>query len=472
MKLGISGAIAKPIDPEILINKIMQTLLEQLRRRVNPTSTGSSATTPAISDDSPAPTGQGARSAAELENFLQSAQTLQALPFNVEEVKNLINSNESRLQELVEVVRQDPVLAASILRLANSDGTVTDQAQTLDEAISKLGFQRIGQIVNEQGVLDLEHTTQMPNFSILNYWKHSVAVSRLAQQFARTTQVIQPEQAALAGLLHGLSVIALVQLRPDLISDLQRAQSPDPLQFIEDQKAAMGWSVAQIAEMLISKWSLPEHLAQSIGHYQDTREGLSQLSGPIRDLAILLQAANIIVQASITDPFCQYPIYDSGLALEWLLERSHINQEYVNRELNAIIRKCDTLAMCNFPNRFEPPKPPAKALASVAYVRPDRMPASPLYVFLDRSAHRVTAARSMAEVASENWDALYIDGALGGQRFTDRALRDFNGRSDLHKRPAYCLVRRNELANLDGAYYHLPIKLHAPCWAKQMLPGT
>ena len=149
----------------------------------------------------------------------------------------------------------------------------------------------------------------------------------------------------------------------------------------------------------------------------------------------------------------------------------HINQDGVNREVNAVVREAETLAMCNFESDQIPPKLISKLMHSVAVVRPDRMPASPLNVFLDKAANRVICFRTVNEVAKQQWSAIYIDGATGGTRFADCSMRDFSTRTQLQEFPTFCLATAEVIDTLKGAYGHLPVKLiTAPCWARDLLP--
>lgn len=220
------------------------------------------------------------------------------------------------------------------------------------------------------------------------------------------------------------------------------------------------------------KWDMPEVIARAVGHYGDAKEGTNQLTGQARDLTLIIKAADILAHAALTDPLQNYPISFGEETMEMLLERSNINQDGINREVNAVVREAETLAMCNFDAKQIPPKLIKSPMGAVAVVKPDRMPASPLGVFLDKAANRLMTFRTINDVTADAWDAIYIDGPTGGMRFVDRCLRDFSAREDLHKYPTMCLATRDMMDTLKGAYGHLPVKLvGSPCWARDLLPG-
>ncbi|MCH8054414.1 MAG: hypothetical protein IH895_10155, partial [Planctomycetes bacterium] len=257
-----------------------------------------------------------------------------------------------------------------------------------------------------------------------------------------------------------------------LMIDLTNAASADPGQFQYDEKSILGWSFAQIGEKLMFKWEVPELIGQAVGHHTDVKEGIEQLSGEARHLTLIIKACDILAHAALTDPLQNYPILLGADAMEMLLAKANINQEAVNREVNAVVREAETLAMCNFEADQIPPKLITKPMHTVAVVRPDRMPASPLNVFLEKAANRVMCFRTVNEVTREPWSAIYLDGTVGGMRFAARSMRDFSMRTDLLEFPTFCLAPADVTSTLKTAYSHLPAKLvTAPCWARELLPG-
>lgn len=476
MKLGISGAITKPLDEKTLLAKVRQVLADQLSKRGSTPAQGSLAEDEAPSPEPTkpqGPSGDGPMSAGALEEFVEKATETRALPCSVEEVQAVISSDDSDAAELVEAIRQDPVLTATIIRIANSAEYGRGNTRSLDEAVTALGFQQVGKVSAQVGIMELADPKCQPgSFSCFNYWMHTLVVANLAERFAKMTGACEPGEALVAGLLHDLSITIAAQVRPDLLIDLAHASSTDPMQFQHDEKAALGWSFAQIGEKLMFKWAVPEVIAQAVGHHGDTKEGIEQLAGQARDLTLIIKAADMLAHAALTDPLQNHPILAGDDAMEMLLKRSKIDQEAINREVNAVVREAETLAMCNFDAKQMPPKLIKSPMGAVAVVKPDRMPASPLGVFLDKAANRVMNFRTMNEVTADAWDAIYIDGPTGGMRFVDRCLRDFSARKELHKYPTVCLATRDAMDTLKGVYGHLPVKLViSPCWARQLLLG-
>ena len=474
-KLGISGAIAKPFDQNTLISKVQQVLLDALKK-AGPATAPATTSEEAPVEERPAepqgPSGDGAMSAVDLDKFVEQAMNSKALPFTATEVQDVVGSSESDAAELVEIIRQDAVLSATIVRIANSAEYGRGNTRTLEDAVTALGFKQVGKITAELGMLDLADDKCQPgSFSCYNFWMHTIVVANLAERLANMTSLCDPNEALVAGLLHDLSIATVAQNRPDLIIDLTHARAADPTQFVHDEKSALGWSFAQIGEKLMSKWDMPETIAHAVGHHRDAKEGIEQLSGQSRDLTLIVKASDILAHAALTDPLQNYPLLLGAEAMEKLLQQSNINQEAVNREVNSVVREAQTLAMCNFDSKQTPEKVIKKPMDAVAMVRPDRMPASPLGVFLDTAANRVISFRTMGDVTGDKWDAIYIDGPLGGMRFADRSLRDFSSRKELHQHPTFCLATPDLMDTLKGAYSHLPVKLvAAPCWARHLLP--
>ncbi|MCH8054233.1 MAG: HDOD domain-containing protein [Planctomycetes bacterium] len=474
MKLGISGAIAKPFDENTLLAKVQQTLANSLEK-AGPKSEPQGKNAPQASESAKpqGPVGDGAMSAATLDKFIEQSVQNKALPFTVTEVQAVIDNKESDAAELIDVIRQDAVLCGAIVRVANSTEYSRGNTRTLDEAVTALGFEQVAKLTAQLGMLELADPDSQPGkFSCYNYWMHTIVTANLAERFANITGLCEASTALVAGLLHDLSMATVAQVRPDLIIDLTNAASADPGQFQHDEKSILGWSFAQIGEKLMFKWEVPEIISQAVGHHTDVKEGIEQLPGEARDLTLIIKACDILAHAALTDPLQNYPILLGADAMEMLLKTSNITQESVNREVNAVVREAETLAMCNFEADQTPPKLITQPMDAVAVVRPEKMPASPLNVFLQKAANRVICFRTVNEVTREPWDAIYFDGAIGGMRFADRSMRDFSTRTDLQEFPTFCLATADAMNTLKGAYGHLPAKLvTAPCWARELLPS-
>jgi putative nucleotidyltransferase with HDIG domain len=162
--------------------------------------------------------------------------------------------------KLVHVLERDPMLAAHVLRVANSPIFRGRDAETsLNSAIFRLGLKNLGEVVFELALhmrvfRSAEYSDMMEQLR-----RHSTACANLCRMLAsRAGQ--DPEHAFLCGLLHDIGMAAI------LIVLGERRKSEPTL-----EPSVLDGVVRQIHEdvsgMLVRLWKLPDEVAEVVAHH-------------------------------------------------------------------------------------------------------------------------------------------------------------------------------------------------------------
>jgi putative nucleotidyltransferase with HDIG domain len=168
------------------------------------------------------------------------------------------------------LVERDTVLAARVLRAANSvQHGAMERAKSLPQALTRLGVERFKSVLVESSAHRLfesrdprivEHTRGL--------WEHSLAVAMLSRDVSALCGVAETETAYLAGLLHdiGKPVVAFLLLEAEKsVVGTRTNVWIDPESWVEVlQKVHRPIGVA-----LAQKWGLPDTVASAI---QDCNE--------------------------------------------------------------------------------------------------------------------------------------------------------------------------------------------------------
>jgi HD-like signal output (HDOD) protein len=154
-----------------------------------------------------------------------------------------------RPSDLTPLVRIDPALAASVLRLANSahygwSGRVTNAQQ----ACVLLGSRTV-QAVSANGTASLLFGTGREN-TRAGFWAHSLHTAVACSAIARETGV-SPEDAFTLGLLHDIG--ALVTDRTDLSES----------------------EIVELGARLLDNWSLPAPLVRALRMHSVSDRGMA-----------------------------------------------------------------------------------------------------------------------------------------------------------------------------------------------------
>lgn len=175
-------------------------------------------------------------------------------------LRRLVDSGNFGLGEVADAAATDPALAATLLRIANSSLYRGSGAPitTLGRAVHRLGARSVATIAVAAG-LSTAACAEGPLVDVkYRVWRCSISCAIACQQLA-TPRGLDPEEAFLAGLLHGFG-------RSVAVGCLERVLPNPPvaersllqwLQTVEPHRHALARRVAE-------QWQLPPEIVQAI----------------------------------------------------------------------------------------------------------------------------------------------------------------------------------------------------------------
>lgn len=184
-------------------------------------------------------------------------------------VQQALDAEQCSADTLARVVRSEPVLAARLLKVANSalldrgGAPVTE----LRSAIARLGFDMVRNaamaVAVEQLLLGQEH--QDIRAELERLWRHGVAVSALAYVLAGECRGLNRDEALLAGLMHDIGrlyIHARAREFPGLAAD-----SGELAALVYDWHTGIGRAI-------LEAWGLSEAVCAAAEGHHDDRAGL------------------------------------------------------------------------------------------------------------------------------------------------------------------------------------------------------
>ncbi len=165
--------------------------------------------------------------------------------FSSSVVLTLLNE-ESSAKDVAEQVKDDPGLAATVLKTVNSPYYgFTSQISDIHHAVLLLGFNEVYQLVMADGI-----RRTMPDTKFYRSLQaRSLAVSNIAFAVSQATNIGRPAEMATLGLLHdlGRGVVQLLLEKNPNLSIL--------IDTLDD---------AQLGALLLEEWHLPESFCSSV----------------------------------------------------------------------------------------------------------------------------------------------------------------------------------------------------------------
>ena len=150
-----------------------------------------------------------ARLSAQVEQILlkRIAENTLALPAAnpvVSKCLTLTRDPNFSMREAAKLVEQEPVLAARVLRSANSAANAgIDKAKSIPQALTRIGMERLKTVLVEVSAQRLfESRDARIAEACRGLWDHSLAVAIVARDVAALSGAEDSEAAYLAGLLH------------------------------------------------------------------------------------------------------------------------------------------------------------------------------------------------------------------------------------------------------------------------------
>ena len=238
---------------------------------------------------------------SDIQALFNATTNLPVLPKVVEELLRLLEEDDPDLKEVIQKINRDPVIAAKVLRQANTAhyGS-TRQIKTLDEAVAIIGFARLVTLVIASGVT--EAVTEVPGVDLPTFWKRSFVTAAIARKIsldlnknARTKYL--PELVYLGALLHGIGQLVMHLFFPNAGFVLDQANAaPTVAERKNVERTHLGVDHCQVGQELTKRWLLPEEIQLMVRFYLEPNHAEADQHAEIVHLAE--QLASGMLQAA------------------------------------------------------------------------------------------------------------------------------------------------------------------------------
>jgi putative nucleotidyltransferase with HDIG domain len=202
----------------------------------------------------------------DLDELARAASRLEPLSPSATRLAALVCEGSPELGQVVEIVRFDEALTASLLRSANSSWSASRvEITTVRDAVIRLGASPVLAMTlgrNVRGRLD----DALPQYGLGEgeLWRHSVAASLAAELLAPRARHRPPPEAATAALLHDVGKLVMARFLAPPVLDALREQQERGLTPMNAEAAVLGTDHAELGALIARSWSLPESLVRGI----------------------------------------------------------------------------------------------------------------------------------------------------------------------------------------------------------------
>jgi putative nucleotidyltransferase with HDIG domain len=222
-----------------------------------------------------------------LRREIENIDTLPTLPGILNKLLKVIENPRVSLKEIGNFISSDPVLTSRILRAVNSPiYGFPGRIASINQSLVLLGLNVV------RGLLLGVSVFEAMKRSVEGLWEHSVGCATVARILAQRVGLKEPEEVAVAALLHDIGKVILSLKFPreyrqvlQTVAERRQFVSEGERDFFEVSHAEIGAWVAQ-------RWHFPPTLIEIIDYHHQP-----QLSRQVSRMTAVVHLADILIRA-------------------------------------------------------------------------------------------------------------------------------------------------------------------------------
>ena len=197
-----------------------------------------------------------------------AVESLPSFPENARTLSDMCRKADVSIKEISDFVKRDPGFSASILKLANSAGYITQKrVSTIEEAVVLIGLNGIRAVAMASGT-DSIINAHYKEFRYL--WEESYKKAFYAYKIAiQLKNAKVADYAYIAALLSKIGRILLLSIKQETvqkIAGIARNRSQTEIDILEE--IALGVSMSTLGSIIVKKWNFDSLLADAIEYHR------------------------------------------------------------------------------------------------------------------------------------------------------------------------------------------------------------
>ena len=207
----------------------------------------------------------GIRIPDRLASLLEDCESLPRPPGLTFRILQRTRDPGSSTHDIAKILAADPVLAAKVIRTANSPVYAQQQpVRSLDRAVTVLGFEATGSTAVSFSLLKSIGATQTEyEIDFKLFWRRSLLSAIAGKLLATSAGDTDPEEVFLACLLQDIGLLALAQAAPSLYSGMAATQLHQDL-LVAREQSRFSADHSEVGAWMMQTWEFPDEIRQGI----------------------------------------------------------------------------------------------------------------------------------------------------------------------------------------------------------------
>lgn len=211
------------------------------------------------------------------QSLVKESIELISLPDVYVRLRSIINSPNSSMSDVAQVLVHDPAITARLLKLVNSSFFgLPNKVDTMTHAINMLGTEQVHDLVLATVVVDSFSGFTNDSFNIYDFWFNGVYCAVTSRLLAYHCDKLEDtERPFIEGLLHNIGHMVMYQKMPELALEAAELSASKGVDLHLAEREAIGFDYAQVGAELMREWKLPKSL-QEVTEFQNEPGKASQ----------------------------------------------------------------------------------------------------------------------------------------------------------------------------------------------------
>ena len=219
----------------------------------------------------------------------ERALSLPCSPALLPRLSAVLQAADSTAEDIAAIIKLDPALAASTLRLANSAYfSGAEPADTVSDAVVRLGQQELYRLAALALVSRWDSGSGQLDPG--DFCRHALCTALAAEVLAETSERLPPATAYTAGLVCDLGKLAVAHSCSVHFPAIRERATTLGCSWTEAERWVLGYTHADVGAKLLQAWSFPPLLQAAALH----GERPAGVPAEARDLVAHLHAAKYV----------------------------------------------------------------------------------------------------------------------------------------------------------------------------------
>jgi diguanylate cyclase (GGDEF)-like protein len=196
---------------------------------------------------------------------------LPQLPAGVYQLFEALADEDTDRHRLAGILDQCPSLAAKLVGLANSAYfSRVARVNGVSDAIFVIGFRTVRSLATATALQEPFANNQCDAFQPGRFWLQAVLTAHAARELAKKAAPalsLNPDEAYLSGLLHGIGLLALAHLFPLEFNRVLEQADQNAGTLTELIRQQFGATHRTVGAALLKRWHLPDLFVSTTAHY-------------------------------------------------------------------------------------------------------------------------------------------------------------------------------------------------------------